>query len=386
MSRLSRRALPGIRAAATRARFGLVTAMADCCWADRATAARNLESFGPGRKFALASGLLKITYRLGIAVILQGPALYEADSVGSGELAFGKATVIVGRPTPGFLPAVLPVGVPPFSLRTPATVLNMHSRPGTYGIEVDRSGVSSAHLFSGTMTMEVTGPETGCVRVVPLCQGQVGRVEPSGAKRVVTCIDQAAVPDLFAQLTIKPAGASSNGGRWLRELKAEPGVPLIAVGGEPDWGGALNNAAPAATDWTISKAAGGGATRAGPQAPGAIDTCRVNFQITDLVPATVVLRGRFAAASRVIAMRLNGNTLQCPPHADDPATRQSGAFAIRYGFVAGENVWEINVDSPAPNCPLVVSTLLSGIHPPQREKSAEAVVCDPRRERRTEVR
>ena len=76
---------------------GRVTAMADCRWADPRTAAQNLETFGAGRKFALASGLLKITYRVGTIVILQGPASYEVDSVSSGVLAFGKLTVNVGR-------------------------------------------------------------------------------------------------------------------------------------------------------------------------------------------------------------------------------------------------------------------------------------------------
>ena len=44
-----------------------------------------------GDKFALASGLMEITYDTGAKVILQGPVTYEVESNG-GYLAVGKLT------------------------------------------------------------------------------------------------------------------------------------------------------------------------------------------------------------------------------------------------------------------------------------------------------
>ena len=260
-------------------------------------------------------------------------------------------------------------------------------------MEVDRSGVNWTHAFVGNMTLAVASRETGRAQAIPLCEGQVARVEDRTTERLVTVKDHAAKPDLFAHLTIMPAGALANGGKWLKEIDADPGVPLIAVGSEPepDWG-----RQPAA-DWTLRKGAGSrglGGTGSESGTPtartkirsGVINTCRVTFKITDMVPATVVLQGRFAAVNHVTAMRLNGKTLEGPRQIDEDATRQSGTFAIRCGFVEGENVWEIDVNNTPPGTSLVVCPQLSGIRPPRQEASAEAFARGKGRETTTEVR
>jgi hypothetical protein len=368
---------------------GRVTATAECRWADRATAAENLEAFGAGRKFALVSGLLKISYGAGVVVILQGPACYEVDSVASGVLRSGKLTVTVTKDPSVFLP-VLPLGVPPFSVRTPAAVVNATERPGNFGLQVERSGAVWAHLFGGKMTLEVTGRETGLVRELPLREGQVARVEESGTRRIVTCLDHAAAPGAFAQFTVLPADTLANAGRWLKEIHADPGVPLIAVGSEPEhdvapWGGAGAASGIRERDWT----SGGTASAVGAEpaaGSGVIDTCRIRFQLTDVVPATVVLRGRFAAADHITAMRLNGTVLRAERRDDGRATPQSGVFAMRSGFVEGENVWEIDVDSRTPNNSLIVRPQLSGIHLPTPAELAKPVRGDPGSERIMEVR
>jgi hypothetical protein len=354
---------------------GRITALADCRWADPATAAENLETFGAGRKFALASGLLKISYRVGAIVVLQGPACYEADSVAGGTLKFGKLTVNLSKDPSAFMP-VVPLGVPPFSVRTPTALVNVASRPGSLGLEVERSGVSCTHVFWGAVTLDVAGRETGRVQTVPLGEGQVARVQESAAARVVTCMDHAAAPDSFAQFVVMPAAALANAGRWLKGLHADPGVPLIAVGSEPE----RDVARQAERDWTPVTSE---APRTG---NGVIETCRVNFKISDLVPATVVLRGRFAAADQITAMRLNGVTLQPLSRNDENAVGRSGVFAMRCGFVEGENVWEIDVDGRTPNSSLIVRPQLSGIHAPSREELAKPVRGDPGSERIIEVR
>ena len=45
-----------------------------------------------GDKFALASGLMEITYDTGAKVILQGPVTYEVESASGGFLSLGKLT------------------------------------------------------------------------------------------------------------------------------------------------------------------------------------------------------------------------------------------------------------------------------------------------------
>ena len=77
---------------------GRITGMVDCKWATirfrdpkirQSTHQPSLVSLGD--KFALASGLMEITYDTGAKVILQGPVTYEVESNG-GYLAVGKLT------------------------------------------------------------------------------------------------------------------------------------------------------------------------------------------------------------------------------------------------------------------------------------------------------
>ena len=50
-----------------------------------------------GDKFALASGLMEITYDTGAKVILQGPVTYEVESAAGGYLSVGKLTARAGE-------------------------------------------------------------------------------------------------------------------------------------------------------------------------------------------------------------------------------------------------------------------------------------------------
>ena len=75
-----------------------------------------------------------------------------------------------------------------------------------------------------------------------------------------------------------------------------------------------------------------------------------------------------------------------PNTAPLPAPRQSGVFAMRCGFVAGDNVWEIDVDSRTPHSSLIVRPQLSGIHAPSSEELAQPIHGDPGSERIIEVR
>ena len=71
--------------------IGRITGMVDVQWADATTAAVT-DLVTLGRKYAIASGMMEITYNTGAKVILQGPATYEAESRDSGFLSLGKVT------------------------------------------------------------------------------------------------------------------------------------------------------------------------------------------------------------------------------------------------------------------------------------------------------
>ena len=69
---------------------GRVTNMSDDCqWTDRKTATIRYAHVPLGRKYALASGLMEITYDSGAKVILQGPCTYVVESRTGGNLALG---------------------------------------------------------------------------------------------------------------------------------------------------------------------------------------------------------------------------------------------------------------------------------------------------------
>ena len=54
-----------------------------------------------GDKFALASGLMEITYDTGAKVILQGPVTYEVESASGGYLSIGKLTARLEKKAEG---------------------------------------------------------------------------------------------------------------------------------------------------------------------------------------------------------------------------------------------------------------------------------------------
>ncbi len=71
---------------------GRVTGMVDVKWADINTSTETGNGVPLGRKYALSSGLMEITYHTGAKVILQGPVAYEVTSRDGGYLAVGKLT------------------------------------------------------------------------------------------------------------------------------------------------------------------------------------------------------------------------------------------------------------------------------------------------------
>ena len=115
---------------------GRITGLVDCQWADPTTEAIQGAHVPLGRKYALASGLMEITYDTGATVILQGPVIYEVESKNGGFMSVGKLTGKVTTETARGL-----------TIRTPtATVIDLGTE---FGVEVLERGDTVVEVFAG---------------------------------------------------------------------------------------------------------------------------------------------------------------------------------------------------------------------------------------------
>jgi hypothetical protein len=150
---------------------GRITGMVDCKWGQSpesrvqgpALDPRLLSLVSLGDKFALASGLMEITYETGAKVVLQGPMTFEVDSRDGGFLSVGKLTArverkvasgqwsVVGKSEMSSLatssnPQSL-IPNPLFAVRTPtATVTDLGTE---FAVEVKPEGPVEVHVFEG---------------------------------------------------------------------------------------------------------------------------------------------------------------------------------------------------------------------------------------------
>jgi len=144
---------------------GRITGMVDCRWADLHKAPVGFDRIVLGRKYALSSGLMEISYDSGARVILQGPCTYQMESKNSGFLSFGRVTAKVEKSGEGrgkreegqrssvnrqrlaisSLSPLSPLPTPLFFIRTPtATVTDLGTE---FGVEVRTSSApSQAHV------------------------------------------------------------------------------------------------------------------------------------------------------------------------------------------------------------------------------------------------
>jgi hypothetical protein len=135
-----------------------------------------------GDRFALASGLMEITYDSGARVILQGPVTYEVESAAGGFLSVGKLTARLekgeggrgkaeggrrkgeggrgkGEQSPNLQisrspnrSSLVPRPSPLFVVRTPSAII---TDLGTeFGVEVAKSGRTVSHVFRGTIRVQ----------------------------------------------------------------------------------------------------------------------------------------------------------------------------------------------------------------------------------------
>ena len=136
-----------------------------------------------GDTFALASGLMEITYDTGAKVILQGPVTYEVESAAGGYLSVGKLTARLEKDDKrGMLNAERSsssssfiIHRSSFAVRTPtATVTDMGTE---FGVEVQPSGTTSASVFRGIIEVQPIACNGQRSQAIRLSENQAARVE-----------------------------------------------------------------------------------------------------------------------------------------------------------------------------------------------------------------
>jgi hypothetical protein len=148
---------------------GRITGMLDCQWADPQAEAFDGTNVPLGRKYALSSGLMEITYDTGAKVILQGPVSFEVESINGGFLSVGKLT--------GKVEVEKAKG---FSVRTPtATVTDLGTE---FGVEVVDGGKTQVHVFRGIVEARIAGHDADSQRREQVTEGhaiEIGRDDKS---------------------------------------------------------------------------------------------------------------------------------------------------------------------------------------------------------------
>jgi hypothetical protein len=363
---------------------GRITGLADCRWTDPKTEVSDGDYVRLGQEYALASGMMEITYDTGAKVILQGQVTYTVESARGGYLALGKLTARVekkdseakGERTAN--PTLAQDGSAPtaslalrpsssatansqlstldsrlFSVRTPTAIV---TDLGTeFGVEVERSGASHAHVFRGKVELRSALGDSGKQPVIRLGENESGRVE-RGADQVITATRDTRSSDAREFVRRLPQRAPFklfNTGAGLKAGEPDPHWQVVAVSNDPNFkprpavvAGDRGHANAPAHDLARSQwisIAGDASDQSGRVAY----TFRTTFELAE--PAReVMLRGRLMADGGVRAIRVNGRFVPLPARLRREGAIEPFVFAFRgslrqKSFVEGTNVLEIDL-------------------------------------------
>jgi hypothetical protein len=339
---------------------GRVVDSFDCRWADPKTETFDGAKVPVGRKYALASGLMKISYDTGATIILEGPCTYVVESESRGFLSLGKLTARVdSRAKSGKQKAddrerrgaVSPIPKSElFSVRTPTAIV---TDLGTeFGVEVDESGSSHTQVFLGKV--EVQTVDAGNPETVSLGANESVRVE-SGRGNGASIIHQA-----------------GNAGSFVRKMPAATPVKLFNTGldlkvgeSDPHWQLAARSDDPTFKPLgtvvvrPISKSMANNPSRSQWVSPAGntslpedvVYVFRTTFDLGNVSASRAVLRCKCIGDDRVIAVRLNGKRLKLPLAHDGEPFFYWTTFSAAAGFVQGANVLEVDVLNANPTLP-----------------------------------
>jgi hypothetical protein len=346
-----------------------ITGMVACRWADPRTAPVGFDRVALGRKYSLVSGLVEIVYDTGGRIILQGPCDYEVESKTGGFLALGRVTAkvekrgggrgdggeslkIVGRRPPNEEPRPSPpspLPSPLFFVRTPsATVTDLGTE---FGVEVDKSGVSKAHVYRGKVELRVGVGSSA--KVVPLGENESARVASGKQQTIDVVREPAQRVGLVRVMPRRIAIRLFNTGVNLDPGDPDPNWQLVARSDDAKFQPRPAEVVNMTNSyWVVNQrdrsqwiSVRGGELNYNPD--DVVFTFRTAFDLTGMRPDTAILHVRFAVDNHIRAMRLNGQPVSVPRHEyEDFAFLQS--FSLRRGFVEGANQLEVEVENTDP--------------------------------------
>jgi hypothetical protein len=198
---------------------GQITGTFNCNWAS-STQSPVTRDVAVGQEYAIASGLMEITYDTGAKVILQGPCTYAVESAASGYLSVGKLTakmekkdgkvasdrwpVASGEKNAGgsaFSEGLLAASHQPlFTIKTPTAIV---TDLGTeFGVEIDEQGRTVSEVFAGHVSIQRLGDGNDPQRALVLGKGQTAKCGPKGEVSV--------------------SNAPSDATRFVRTIPADP--------------------------------------------------------------------------------------------------------------------------------------------------------------------
>ncbi len=146
-----------------------ITGLHNCRWSPEGRAPFGYDHLGIGRELKLDSGLVEITYKTGVKVVLEGPVEYTFKKANTGRLNLGKFTAKVPKPAIGFT-----VNTPGMSIVDLGT---------EFGAQVDKSGTTEAHVFAGVIEAHMIprGAKTA-VKILRLGKNQAVRLNAATGK------------------------------------------------------------------------------------------------------------------------------------------------------------------------------------------------------------
>jgi hypothetical protein len=349
------------------AAVGRVTGMFDCQWSDPSTKTVEKAEFSLGRRYALASGLMEITYKTGVKVILQGPAVYEVESADSGYLSFGKLTARVESRESRVERAARPPNLGAtssgpstpdsrlFSIRTPTTIV---TDLGTeFGVEVDRSGRSYTRVFRGRVELRPAESTPGRSPRTPLEANESATVEPGGdwAAKKTPAANRPTTSEFVRALPRRVAIRLFNTGVGEKEGAPDAHWQIAAVSSDPQFkpqAAVVTEIDPRYYMWNDAARSQWISTGGKlPRLPNDVKyTFRTTFESAGMLPGTAVIRGQFLADDRVVEIRLNGRKADVPEQSRGTPFSRWAEFQVRGPLAVGTNILELDVlnlaDSP----------------------------------------
>jgi hypothetical protein len=363
---------------------GRITGMVDCRWADPETEAILGSHVPLGRRYALTSGLLEISYDSGAKVILQGPVTYEIDSPAGGFLSIGRLTARLEKKSEvrgqrsELANQKSEIRNQQFAVTTPsATVTDLGTE---FGVEVDQSGATWSRVFRGKVKIAVRPSADARQQQSPVEKGEiilganqsahVRRGEDAESRLVV--VREPIPPSVtFTRRLPKYIPIQLfNTGAGLNEGDPDPHWQIVAASNDPKFKpqpAVVTSATPNGWLANDSRRSQWISTAANvwSQPNGVVYTFRTRFELAEAPPEGILVRGWFVVDNHIRAIRFNGREVSVPEHPHDGSYAAFHHFAISQGFVPGANTLEIEVDNGTPGCrepdsPMAIRVELNG--------------------------